>query len=220
MKAMTRWLAAMVCIVCLCISGQAYAGDNSSVPSPTPTFDLLSLLTTPSPIPYTPTNTFTPDGVGTVLDNVTGADGKEFYTIMTPSENVFYLVIDKQRSGENVYFLSAVTERDLLALAAEAGLEPTPTPAPLPTLEPIQEVAAPEPEKKAPSMGKIVGVLLVLAGGAGFYYFKFMRPQHGQDEQEDEDYEGYGDYEDAEAEGADLDQAAPEADVYDEPSEQ
>ena len=59
----------------------------------------------------------TPDGQGTVMDNVTGADGKEFFTITTPAENVFYLVIDKQRDGENVYFLNAVTESDLMALA-------------------------------------------------------------------------------------------------------
>ena len=58
----------------------------------------------------------TPDGQGTVLDNVTSADGKEFFTITTPAENIFYLVIDKQRQGENVYFLNAVTEADLMAL--------------------------------------------------------------------------------------------------------
>ncbi len=59
----------------------------------------------------------TPDGQGTVLDNVSSADGKEFFTITTPAENIFYLVIDKQRDGENVYFLNAVTEADLMALA-------------------------------------------------------------------------------------------------------
>ena len=59
----------------------------------------------------------TPDGQGTVLDNVSSADGKEFFTITTPAENVFYLVIDRERDGENVYFLNAVTETDLLALA-------------------------------------------------------------------------------------------------------
>ena len=59
----------------------------------------------------------TPDGQGTVMDNVSDADGKEFFTITTPAENVFYLVIDRERDGENVYFLNAVTEADLLALA-------------------------------------------------------------------------------------------------------
>ena len=48
---------------------------------------------------------------------------KEFFTFTTPSENTFYLVIDKQRESENVYFLNAVTESDLLALA-EKDKEP------------------------------------------------------------------------------------------------
>lgn len=70
--------------------------------------------TTPrDPVPLTP------DGQATVLDNATGEDGKEFYTIQTPDENVFYLIIDNQRDTENVYFLNAVTEADLMALAVK-----------------------------------------------------------------------------------------------------
>jgi len=61
----------------------------------------------------------TPDGQATVLDNATNEDGKEFYTIQTPDENVFYLIIDNQRDTENVYFLNAVTEADLMALAVK-----------------------------------------------------------------------------------------------------
>lgn len=62
-------------------------------------------------------NPFTPDGQATVTDNATDGDGKEFYTFTTPDEHVFYLVIDRQRDSENVYFLNAVTEEDLYALA-------------------------------------------------------------------------------------------------------
>ena len=58
-------------------------------------------------------NPFTPDGTGTVVDKATDKDGKEFYTITTPDENIFFLVIDNQKSSENVYFLNAVTETDL-----------------------------------------------------------------------------------------------------------
>lgn len=54
-----------------------------------------------------------------MLDNATNEDGKEFYTIQTPDENVFYLIIDNQRDTENVYFLNAVTKTDLMALAAK-----------------------------------------------------------------------------------------------------
>ena len=73
--------------------------------------------TEPPAAEETTTKPFTTDGTGTVVDNATDEDGKEFFTITTPSENVFYLVIDRQRTEENVYFLNAVTEKDLLALA-------------------------------------------------------------------------------------------------------
>ena len=43
---------------------------------------------------------------------------------MTPDENVFYLIIDKQRDSENVYFLNAVTESDLMALAQKRHGQP------------------------------------------------------------------------------------------------
>ena len=66
-------------------------------------------------------NPFTPDGTGTVVDKATDKDGKEFYTITTPDENIFFLVIDNQKSSENVYFLNAVTETDLLPLAEKDG---------------------------------------------------------------------------------------------------
>lgn len=75
----------------------------------------------------------TPDGQATVVDNVTDEDGKEFFTITTPDENIFFLVIDRQRESENVYFLNAVTESDLLALAVEDEEEPV-------------EEAVPDPE--------------------------------------------------------------------------
>ena len=70
--------------------------------------------TTPPAATETVAKPFTPNGTGTVVDNATDEDGKEFFTITTPSENVFYLVIDRQRTEENVYFLNAVTEKDLL----------------------------------------------------------------------------------------------------------
>lgn len=67
---------------------------------------------------------FTPGGQATVVDEATGGDGKLFYTFSTPEGNVFYLIIDSQRDSDNVYFLNAVTEQDLLSLA-EGGEEGT-----------------------------------------------------------------------------------------------
>lgn len=84
---------------------------------------------TPEPEP----NPFTPDGQGTMVDNATDQDGKEFFTIMAADESVFYLVIDRQRETENVYFLNAVTVADLMALA-EPSPEAVPEPRPARTL--------------------------------------------------------------------------------------
>lgn len=65
---------------------------------------------------------FTPEGTGTVLDTATGEDGdKQFYTITSEDGNVFYLIIDGKRDGNNVYFLNGVTEADLMALAEKDG---------------------------------------------------------------------------------------------------
>lgn len=153
---------------------------------------------------------FTPEGTGTVVDNATDGDGKEFFTITTPSENVFYLIIDRQRDGQNVYFLNAVTEKDLLALA-EKDPEPEPTE---PVMEPEPEqpteepAAEPEPEEEKEGgfpMGNIlmIAVILLAGGGAG-YYFKVYRPkQEAPDLDGDEyDYEDeddpYGDIEEIE----------------------
>lgn len=72
-------------------------------------------------MPAPATTSSTPlGGQGTVIDNAAGTSiesGREFFTISTPDENIFYLVIDRKKDTENVYFLNAVTESDLMALA-------------------------------------------------------------------------------------------------------
>lgn len=148
--------------------------------------------TTPPAATETVAKPFTPDGTGTVVDNATDEDGKEFFTITTPSENVFYLVIDRQRTEENVYFLNAVTEKDLLALA-ESDPEPEvkePVTQPEPDPEPVAE-PEPEPEKDA---GFPVGNLLMVAavllvGGGAAYYFKVYRPKHEAPDLDEDDYD-------------------------------
>ena len=57
-------------------------------------------------------------GTGDTTDSAdkssTSEQGKEFYTIQTASEKVFYLVIDRDGDEEKVYFLTEVSENDLL----------------------------------------------------------------------------------------------------------
>lgn len=157
--------------------------------------------TAPAPSPEPEQKPFTPSGTGTVVDNATDQEGKEFFTITTPDESIFYLVIDRQRGSENVYFLNAVTLADLAALAESAGeefpgtLAPAPTPAPDPDPEP-----SPEPEPEAGAKGSaaplLLGLAVVLIGGGAGWYFKIYRPKHQKAPEPEEDYDVPDPYED------------------------
>jgi len=133
-------------------------------------------------------NPFTPDGTGTVLDNVTSSDGKEFFTVETPDGNVFYLIVDRQRDSKNVYLLNAVNEDDLASLAkpgdgknvsAIPTTTVTPTPEPQTPTEPTP-TPEPAPEKNVNNNNILIfiGIAVVAFGGAA-YYFKIVRPKKG-----------------------------------------
>jgi hypothetical protein len=140
-----------------------------------------------------------PAGTGTVIDSSTDGGGKEFLTIMTPDKNVFYLIIDRDQTSNNVYFLDAVTEKDLLALAEKSGdtsdsessvSNAKPEKASETTSEPQAETSAnPAPaQKQNNNTGMLIVVLaIVLVGGGAGYYFKIYRPKHQQAESEEED---------------------------------
>lgn len=190
-------------------------GGGTSAPSTSPP---ASASTDPDSQPdTTPRNptALTPDGQGTVMDDVTDGDGKEFFTIKTPSENTFFLIIDKQRDSENVYFLNSVTEQDLMALAEkeDSSTSAVPDPAPVCICKDRCEAgavnttcpvcilsmrdctgAAPAPAepveqpKETGGNGSMVIVLLAMlaVGGAG-WYFKIYKPKHDMADAEDFD---------------------------------
>jgi len=149
---------------------------------------------------------FTPDGTGTVVDNIVEQNGKEFFTITTAEDNVFYLIIDRARDSENVYLLNAVTEDDLMALAEKSGgtsqsAIPTPAPEVTPTPEPTPEPEPEAPAKDSNNGGMILIVLLVVAGaGIAGYYFKVMKPRQeaaaSPDEFDDDEDDDDMEYED------------------------
>ena len=69
--------------------------------------------------------------------------GKEFYTIQTASEKVFYLVIDRDGDDEVVYFLTEVTENDLLNVTTDNSETSPKNSAALESAIPVAEGALP-----------------------------------------------------------------------------
>ena len=152
-------------------------------------------------IPVTSPNPFTPDGQASVLDNARSHDDKEFFTFTTPAGNVFFLVVDRQRGTDNVYFLNAVTEQDLIALAEQSGTQinvastggiPVATTPQTPDEQPDTDETE-QPDTPTTDSGGGNGTMIFLlvamaiAGGVG-YYFKIVRPkQQGNDDYDDED---------------------------------
>lgn len=218
MKKFRILAAALIAAVLLCgcsLPAYAYAGSNSTEqPAAGETVSVEEPTAEKEPeatggvdwIGLEPVNPLTPDGSGTVIDNATGEEGKEFFTITTADDSVFYLVIDRQKTGSNVYFLNAVTVDDLMPLA-DPGKEETPAPAvsPEPTPEPVPDTEpepAPQPEQKSSgSMGMLLLALtvVVIGGGAG-WYFKIYRPKQQRAADLEDDYSDTPEpsYEDAE----------------------
>jgi hypothetical protein len=158
--------------------------------------------------------TLTPDGTGTVVDNIMTINDIEFFTVTTDNGSDFFLVVDRQRTSNNVYLLNTVTEADLMALAEARGetlpsnSANTPTgqpPAnteqpPILTMEEIlqaiqaaaeqnQPEPTPPPTPQNNNSGIILlGVLLLFLGGGGFAVWKLLLPklkEMGQGDQEE-----------------------------------
>jgi len=139
------------------------------------------------------TNPFTPDGTGTVVDNADSSEGKEFFTVETPDGNIFYLVIDRHRTAENVYLLNAVTEQDLLSLAEIDEVPERNSPViPIEPVEP-EPVVPDEPESEDPEKsgnGTMIFIIIaVITVGIAGYYFKIVRPKQNADIYDDDDDE-------------------------------
>ena len=155
-----------------------------------------------------PARPFTPDGTGTVVDNVTDGDGKEFFSIQTEDGNVFYLIVDRQRQSDNVYLLNAVTEDDLKSLAkpgdgtSQSGIpsqNPTGQNPPPPTTTEPPTPEPPAPANNGMNSGTVIFIVVaaIAVGGAG-YYFKILRPkkQAGAGDADDYDEDDGSDYDD------------------------
>lgn len=175
--------------------------------------------------PTNATGTVTEHTESTALDTSASADttqtenvvsgtskekGKEFYTIVTKGDKVFYLIVDKDKTSDNVYLLTEVGENDLLnftdsntvtlpqnsavtesALPDDTELETEET-----KVEETEKEEPKEPEKSS-NAGTYVMIVLVLLGvGGAYYYLKFIKGrkdtfEEGFDDEleEDDEYE-------------------------------
>lgn len=189
---LTLLVAVMLCIAAFPFTAYASGGEETTEVTEAP----AASETTSDP------NPFTPAGTGTVVNTATDEDGKQFYTITTPDENVFYLVIDLQRETDNVYFLNAVTEKDLLALAEKSEDTEENETAAITTPEPESDSetdissetsleTSAEPEQTSnPAMLLLVLAVVVIGGGAG-YYFKIYRPKQEQTALAEDEFDEY-----------------------------
>ena len=164
----------------------------------------------------TPPPTLTPDGTGTVVDNIMTVNNIEFFTVTTDNGSDFFLVVDRQRTNNNVYLLNTVTEADLMALAEARGETLTPnspnvsvTQPPVvpetpnaPTLEEIlqaiQDANEQNQEEQQPStppaQNSSSGILFLLAivlflGGGAFAVWKWVLPMLSKSRQSSHDEE-------------------------------
>ena len=144
-------------------------------------------------------NPFTDPGNGTLQDDAKEEEGKHFYTIKTKDGNTFYLIIDEQRTGDNVYMTSLVDEETLLSFVKDhqadlsEGLFPVPEEikVPEPKPEPKEEDEEPETARASSGPGPIVFLFPALtAAGAGIYYYlRFVRgTPHPEEYEADDSY--------------------------------
>ena len=89
------------------VSGQYLTVSDSTSGTATVTTDTQEAASSP----------LTPDGNLELVDDVTQeSDGKQFITVQSKNDNTFYIVIDRDKDTDNVYFMNLVDEADLMAL--------------------------------------------------------------------------------------------------------
>ena len=162
---------------------------------------------------------------GETADTVTktATEGtKEFYTISTKSGKIFYLIIDNSKSQDNVYFLTEVSEKDLMNFTLSDSVtlpevdtvyaEPekqTEEENPETTDTPDKEKEEEEvqmPEDKNPVGTYLLIAMVAVGAAAGGYYLKVYKPKHeydDEDELEDDEEES----EESESEKREVDDA-------------
>lgn len=135
------------------------------------------------------------EGNGTVVDFTTNGS-KAFYTIVDNEQQVFYLIIDMDKTDNNVYFLSEINRSELSggdATANQNNVAPTP---PAGVEQPEQEVQS-ETGTSDNNMGFLLTVIIIgLVGAVAYYFLVVKKKQNKNATSEDDEDEMTEDYED------------------------
>ncbi|QWG92856.1 CD1107 family mobile element protein [Bacillus mycoides] len=134
------------------------------------------------------------DGTGTVTDFTTSGS-KAFYTITDKDSNVFYLIVDLDKTQNNVYFLSDVkkTTLDGTATASKDGASVKPN---VPNQQQVgaeKTTASTKPATEQPKgeSGNNTFLLIVLGlaivGVAGYYFLVMKKKKNQTKANEDEE---------------------------------
>ncbi len=172
-----------------CSQTAAFANNNINVVEP-------AVEATTSVMGNVPSLPFTIDGNLTLDDNLTSDDKKEFYTVHSKNGNEFFIVVDKASNSNNVYFLNAVDETDLLSLVnnyqdiyltTETTTETTTiTTETTTTNELVENVKS---ENKEGSVVPVIIIVVAVVGTIGWFKLKRKKSATDDDDELNDEYE-------------------------------
>lgn len=119
-------------------------------------------------------------------------DLRQFLTFETKSGKTFHLIVDHGKNSQNVRLLTEVGEQDLLNMI-EGEKKPQNQEVVKKEEPKKEEVQKEEPKKEKSSTGSyvVVGLIMAVALGAG-YYFKIVKPKQEdvfeEESESDDDY--------------------------------
>ncbi|WP_172135560.1 CD1107 family mobile element protein [Adlercreutzia sp. ZJ473] len=126
-------------------------------------------------------------GTGSTVDEVVDGESMKFYTIKSPDNSVFYLVVDEKAANDNVYLLTQVNEDDLAALSkgGTASISDSLSQIQSDSAQQPAEAAetGSEPEEPQPQIpaGAAWAVIVALAAGGAFAYYKIkLEPERNE----------------------------------------